>query len=260
MRPLLIALLTFAYAALAPAAEYERRLVPVAVVMAPGAHGTLWTTRAKAVQELEEGTEIVGDLTLDVPPWIAGGQPYNVFPSSTDREPPGAIMHVRKDVAHAIHISARLLQHGPGREHEETAIPVVGEDEFVNHTLYFMPLTRRSDRRVHLRVYSLDVERATAAVRVRIQAPLPFRGWTFIYDTVHALDVHQKTRTPMEGGDPLPLRPYAIEMLLDPLVADLPPDTELAVSVVPADEGVRIWGIVSETDNTTQQIRLVFAQ
>lgn len=259
MRTILLALLTFAYAAPALAAEYERRLIPVAVVFAPGSHGTLWTTRTKAVQELESGTEIVGDLTMDVPPWIGGSQPYTIFPSASEHEPPGALMHVRKDVAHAIHISARLLQHGPGAERQETPIPVVSEDEFVNRTLYFFPLARRTDRRMHLRVYSLDVERATAAVRVRIQARLP-NGWSFIYDTVHSLDVEQKTRTSIEGGEPLPLRPFAIELLLDSLLGDIPPDTELAVSVLPADEGLRIWGIVSETDNTTQNIRLVFGQ
>lgn len=259
MRTTLIALLTIAYASLASAAEYERRLVPIAVGLAPGAHGTLWTTRAVAVEETTNGVEIVGDISLDVPPGVGGSQPYHIALLTSDHEPPGAVLHVPKQFAPLIHVSARLLQHGPGAERQETPIPVVSEDEFVSHTIYFVPLTRRTNRRMHLRVYSLDVERATAAVRVRIQARLP-NGWSFIYDTVHSLDVEQKTRTSIEGGEPLPLRPFAIELLLDSLLGDIPPDTELAVSVLPADEGLRIWGIVSETDNTTQNIRLVFGQ
>jgi hypothetical protein len=259
MQTPLVALLILAYAALAPAAEYERRLIPIVVSLAPGAYGSVWRTRVTAVQELKDGAEIVGDMTLDVPPWLGGSQPYGVFPLLSDHEPPGAILHVRKDVAPAIHISARLEQRGSS-ELEEFPIPVVAEDDFVNHTLYFMPLTRRTDRRMHLRVYSLDVERETAAVRVRIQARLPIAGWSFVYDEVHPLGVEQKTMTSIEGGEPLPLRPFAIEMLLDSLLAELPPDTELAVSVLPADEGLRIWGIVSETDNATHRVRLTLPQ
>lgn len=254
----LIALLTLASATLAGAAEYERRLIPV-TVQAPGGYGTFWSTRATAVQELEEGSEIIGDMTMDLPSGIGGSQPYRIFPPLSENEPPGAIMHVRKEFAHAIHISARLEQVGSAQP-QEIHIPVVREKEFEHRTLYFAPLVRRPTRRMHLRVYSLDVERPMAAVRVRIQTPLRLTGWTFVYDKVHALAVRQRTMTSQEGGDSLPLRPYALELLLDPLLADIAPDSEMAVSIVPVDEGLRIWGILSETDNTTQQVRLVFGQ
>lgn len=164
-----------------------------------------------------------------------------------------------KQFADAIHISARLEQRGSAQL-QEIHIPVVREKEFEHRTFYFAPLVRRVTHRTHLRVYSLDVERATAAVRVRIQTPLRFAGWTFVYDEVHPLAVRQRTMTSQEGGEPLPLRPYALELLLDPLLEGITPDSELAVSIVPADEGLHIWGILSETDNTTQQVRLVFAQ
>jgi hypothetical protein len=259
MRTPLLVLLTFAYAATATAIEYERRLVPIAVGLAPGAYGTVWTTRAVAVEETVNGVEIVGDMSLDLPPGVGGSRPYNIGLLTTDHEPPGAILHVPKEFATRIHVSSVLMQHGAG-ERQEIAIPVVPEREFVDHTLYFAPLTRRTDRRLHLRVYSLDVERATAAVRVRIQAPVLLRSWTFIYDAVHPLDVEQKVTSSVENEDLLPLRPYAFEMLLDPLLADIPPDTPLAVSILPADEGLHIWGILSETDNATQRVRLTLPQ
>ena len=97
----LIALLTLATATLAAAAEYERRLIPV-TVLAPGGYGTFWWTRATAVQELGEGVEIIGDLTMDLPPGIGGSQPYNIFPPLSQDEPPGAILHVPKQFADAI--------------------------------------------------------------------------------------------------------------------------------------------------------------
>lgn len=244
------------------AAEYQRRLVPVTVVGAPGAYGTRWTTRVIAVQELEDGTEIVGDMSLDIPPGLGGSQPYRVFPLPSENEPPGSILYVPKDFATLVHISAQVEQTGP-TANEPAVLPVVSEEEFVGHTLYFPQLTKDSRERLHLRVYSLDLEHPIPAVRVRVQANLasPMTGWTFVYDEVHLLSALQKFTTSLEnGGGNFALRPLSSQLSLDHILTAVPEGADLAVSVMPASENLRIWAMLSETNNTTQRVRVLLPE
>ena len=201
--------------------------------------------------------EIVGDLTLDVPRGKGRSQPYNVFPMPSEGGPPGAILHVRKDVADKVHISTRLYLRQNSVVFQDSAVlPVVSEREFVDHTLYFLRVVNDEDERVHLRVYSLDLNHRNPVVRVRVQASWLATAWHLIYDQVYFLEVRQGERIPGDGGPPFPLRPLAIELSLDSIFDTVPAGADIAVSVLPAAPDLRIWAMLSETNNATQRVRI----
>lgn len=255
MRSFLVVIVSLSCALVTNASEYERRLIPITVTETPGAFGTRWTTRVSAVQELQTGVEIVGDLN-DLPGSVGGSQPYRILPLPSQDEPPGSIVHVPKDAAQAVHIGARLLQRGAIAS-EETVLPVVAEHDFVSRTRYFEQLSNDPAERVHLRAYSLDLQHPDPAVRVRVQATWvgATAGWSFIYDAVHPLTVLQKQTTSLEG-ETFALRPLALELSLDAILDTVPEHADIAISVMPASEGLRIWAMVSETNNVTQRVRI----
>jgi hypothetical protein len=251
---LMLAMTSFVTPAMA--GEYERRLIPLTVVLAPGAFATTWTTRVAAVQELETAVEILGD-TPDMPGSVGRSQPYRLFPLPSVNEPPGSILYVPRDAAGQVHVSARVVRTGEGVS-EETVLPVVSEDEFVDRTLYFLQLTAKAEERIHLRAYSLDVTHPEPFVRVRVQATWTGSrdGWAVVYDQLHALTAQQKQTSPGAGGETYPLRPLSVELSLEPVLRNLPEGAELAVSVRPVAEGLRIWALLSETNNATQRVRV----
>jgi hypothetical protein len=51
-------------------------------------------------------------------------------------------------------------------------------------------------------------------------------------------------------------RPLALEVPLDPILESIPEGALVAISVLPASEDLRIWAILSETNNTTQRVRI----
>jgi hypothetical protein len=71
--------------------------------------------------------------------------------------------------------------------------------------------------------------------------------------------VRQKEVSGLQDG-PFPGRPLALELALDPIFRAFPEGTELAVSIAPASAGLHIWGMVSETDNITQHVRIVLPE
>lgn len=240
----------------ASAADYERRLIPIAAGPTPGAFGTIWATNTKAVGESPTEIEIVGVLPTRIPPGYGHSYPGNVALPTSVNEPPGTILYIPSDGSGALHVSAELEE----RQITDVAtpLPVVKEREFIAQTRYFLHLEKRAAVRLYLRVYSLDLSHPAPNVRIRIQAnTLPSSNpWIFVYDTVHTLSAQQKTMTDAAGMVTVPIRPLAIEVPLDALLGNVPEGVELAVSVVPVSPDLKIWAMVSETDNITQRVSL----
>jgi hypothetical protein len=186
---------------------YERRLIPIAVSDLHGAFGSVWSTVVYVVQE-GTGRVIIGPDYVGLPIAFGNSLPHVLGPPPTQNEPPGSIFYVPKVAAEGIHISARLLQKGSDPP-EEVTIPVVSEDEFVNGTRYFSNFRNSRNERVHLRVYSLDLERPDASVRIRVQADLP-AGWTFIHDDEYKLDVKQRYTSLLGPDNLVEQRPLAL--------------------------------------------------
>jgi hypothetical protein len=255
MKHILIVFLAVTVCSAAFAAEgYERYLVPIAAAQ-HGAYGTFWYTRASAVHEGPEPIAIVGAEWVEIPinPYY-NSTPHPLALLHTSHEPPGALLYVPVEFAAQVHILPRL-QRWEGLEIvDEIPIPVVGEGAFRDQTRYFGVLTKTAAERIHLRVYSLDLAHPAPHVRVRVQVIVPQKGWDFVYDEVHLLSAEQKFV--VYESQVFERRPLALELLLDPILEPFPEGSRVAVSVLPASEGLRIWAMLSETNNTTQHVRV----
>lgn len=260
MRRLFILLLISLSATAAEMGEYERQLIPLSAALVMGAHGTLWQIRVLAVYEGDH-LVIFGPTFVGLPDVIGKSQPHPLVPLPTSNEPPGAIWYVPKEAVKQTHISARVqrLDATTFQTIEETPIPVVPESQFADHTLYFSGLVNGPAERLHVRIYSLDLSHPDPAVRVRIQSSLsggsPFDSeWAFRYDETYRLTAEQKFLE--SNGQTFARRPLALELSLDPILKTIPEGADIAVSVLPAADGLRIWAMLSETNNVTQRVRL----
>lgn len=244
---------------------YDRQLIPVTVFRASAAYGTLWNTRAWAVYE-GESLVIVGDVFVGLPTIYGRSQPIPLAPLVSLNEPPGSVVYVRKEAVRLTHISARVERLDPVTRQtiDETPIPVVPESQFVAQTLYFSGLKNNpTAERIHLRVYSLDLEHFDPRVRVRVQSALPGglppdASWSLRYDEFYRLTAEQKYVE--YEGQVFPRRPLALELSLDPILRNIPAGSDIAISVVPVANDFRLWAMVSETNNVTQRVRLQLPQ
>lgn len=253
----------FSVALGASAADFERRMIPVAAASTAGAHGTVWTTRATIVADVTQ-TEIIGLIAINVPPVYSRAFPNRVALPFTENEPPGTVLYIPRDDAPNVHFTATLMEHERSQDpwsappRQLIGLPVVRESDFVNRTIYFADLTKDVRSRRHLRVYSLDLDDDEPVVRVRMQAAFESdpNPWDVVAEAPHRLTAVQRFMTDYQGTVSLPVRPLALELDLDSLLAAVPDGAAIAVSVVPPP-GLRIWALVSETNNETQRVRLV---
>jgi hypothetical protein len=223
--------------------------------------GTTWTTLLEGMNE--RGNILVRGLNYFGPtlapaadnPW-RGPQHF-----TSPGEPPGSIIYVPQEHADAVHVTVALRQASPSAT-DHISIPVVRESEFSDSPLFFIGLRREKDERTHLRVYSLDLDKEAPAVRVQIIGR-ELGAFTPRYDAVVPLAVKQ---TISGWPQPLPVRPWAAELLLDPLLDQssvVPSDAEQSpyiVVVSPVTSGLRIWALLSETHNETQRVQVALPQ
>lgn len=153
--------------------------------------------------------------------------PLGVFPTRPG-DPGGAFVCVERAFVERLSLSL-YLQHG---DDVPQHIPVVPEREFHSE----VPLIDVPDRAYHrlmLRVYGSDPE-VPASVRVQV---------------VQRYYAHH-------GSTPFRLAtrpPYAERFFGVPLTVG---NDTLRLEITPLTEGVRVWAMVSVTNNTTQQVTL----
>jgi hypothetical protein len=243
---------------LAFGAEYERWLLPLATNSQSGLLGSSWSTGVYGTHT-GEGILVRG-FDYRVPFFAPSeGMLYTPIPFFTEPgEPPGSILYVPKETVEHVHLTARLGQRGAGRQ-DLTSLPVVPERNFVAGTLYFLGLDKQVDERLMLRVYSLDLDRSDAAVRVRIEAPVDeFPRRETIFDAEVPLVVRQRMTSLF--GEVFAVRPLAVEIPLDEPLQRAKGEGRIVITVAPAVQGLRIWGFISETDNATNRVQLITPQ
>jgi hypothetical protein len=244
------------------AQEFERRLVPVTVRDVPGMFGTTWTTLLEGMNEhdnvLIRGLNYFGPTLAPVAdiPWVA---PQH---STSPGDPPGSIIYVPREHADAVHVAVTLRQaSSSGTDH--IPIPAIRESEFSDSPVFFTGLRREKNERTHLRIYSLDLDKEKAAVRVQVIGLGSSGYWSTRYDAVVPLGVKQ---TISGWPQPLPVRPWAAELLLDPLLdqsliaSSGNEPVQYGVIVSPVTPALRIWALLSETHNETQRVQIALPQ
>jgi hypothetical protein len=237
------------------AQEFERRLIPITVKQAQGLFGTLWTTNLFGFND-EDGVLVRG-LAYFGPTLAPSPGPWNPTPFYTEEyETPGTILYVPREHAAKVHIDASVVQESLAGK-DELNIPVVPESEFSDAPSYFLGIMDNKDERTHLRIYSLDLEKTRATVRVQIMARDALRRWDVRYETTLDLDVVQRLSL---WPEKLPVRPLSAQIALDPLLEATGYEGPYIVIVKPETDGLRTWALISETDNESQRIQVVVPQ
>jgi hypothetical protein len=251
----LLCIVSLLIASLASGQELDRWLVPIAVQDFPGLFGTRWTTTFLGLND-RNGILVRGLNYLGPTLTPAADLPWNPpLRPTTPGEPPGSILYIPTEDRSAVHISANLVQSSAAGQ-DQVSVPIVPESSFADHAIHFLGLQDSAEERSHLRVYSLDLEKATAAVRVQIMARSA-NNWVVAHQVVIDLNVVQHFT---EWPGQFAMRPWAAEVALDPLFESTSLPGPYIVTVTPVTFGLRFWGIVSETHNHSQHVQIMLPQ
>jgi hypothetical protein len=225
----------------ATAEERTRILIPFPYTEAPGVNGALWTGETTLL--LRSAIDVQPSLCLlllDAPcPAIPLGQPTS-FRKITGfaSQPGGLLLSVRKADANQLDTTSRVWDRSRQTQTAGTGIPTVREHDFTTGTLHLLGIPLSAHDRHTLRVYDLD-GRNGARVAVRVYAD---------EETLPRVTVERTLTTPT------PLSFYPAYLELDPAsLASLGAGT-MRIEVSPLDEGVRIWGFVTATNNETHHV------
>ncbi len=239
-------------------ADLEARLVPLAVRDVPGAFGSRWSATLVGLNG-RDGVLVYGLNYVNPVLPLPAGLPWSASPIPTrDFEAPGSIIYVPKEASDDVNMAIVIRQDGASLP-DEISMPVVRQSEFVSRPIYFLGLQDNVDERTHLRVYSLDLHLSRIAVRFQILAPNAQFTWRVVHDATIDLDVKQRTSL-WPYDRPLPVRPWATQIALDPLFDASRSSGPYIIVLTPLTDGAKLWAFVSETDNTTQHIQLMFSQ
>lgn len=239
--------------------EMERVLLPVTVRGLPGAFGTTWTTDLWIRIDTDGQYVLIKPIFPVTPcdppcpePWGPLLAPY-AYPIDFFRTHPGetvgSIIYVQRDLSEKVHLSLRLSN---GRANAAPVqLPVVRERSFVSGTVHILGVPLQPSSRATLRVYGIDPA-LLGSVRVRAFSEDSASANTIVFESVVPLLVKQLFYS--IGTDPIPLRPPVAEINLGEVIHGAFAGVRLEVT--PIDPTMRIWALVSITDNQTQDVTL----
>ena len=254
MRFVLVGLAALLSTALAAEGQtvYERFLVPLYGAPVAGAYGSRWGVETWVYYSGAEDTEIVPRLDvcmLTCHPFYAlpaGEAPVRLEPAYTGSS---LLLHVDQRLAAAFHFASRVrdLSRGDG---SGTEIPVVHESRFSGAPLHLLNVPIRQGSRNTLRVYALP-EVADPAVEIRYFR-MPRQELDRTPDLRRVDRIGLRTQP---GVDGFLVRPSIAT--LDFQIAELQSGDAAWLEIVPLTPGLRIWAMVSVTDNATQHVTLI---
>lgn len=182
---------------------------------------------------------------------VRPGRPSLPFQHLTGYPESAILVHVESEHAPAVTFESRIRDVSRAAASAGTEVPVVREDRMSAGPLYLLDIPVEAGFRSTLRVYALpDVELPEVEVRYFRQPDPSGPGLD--------LDIHL-LRTERLA---LRSRPSAGEWNLFPAIAEignvqtfpeLAGESAIWVEIVPLTPGLRIWGLVSITNNETQR-------
>jgi hypothetical protein len=235
----------------------KRVLVPVTSAALPGANGSVWETR---IWVSNRGTRsaVISPAACLGPILCGSGLPLN----STDLPArfiaaaniaTGLLAQITTLPGADVVLSARLRDLSHANDSAGTALPIVPEEEFTDRPLTLIDVPTLYTGRTMLRVYALPEAPEPREVEVRYyRIPEPGDELRVLLRTDRLrLDVPARQHVAPEY-----LAAYgqigAIEFLPELFLGQ-----STWIEVVPVTPGLRIWALVSVTNNTTQQVTLV---
>jgi len=237
-----------------PPGSYERFLLPITAIRAPGAFGTSWTTEVW----LPPGANVFPSFAPSAcdPPCPDGGGPptgasYQIgFFRTHGNETPGSLLYVLQQNAEHVDVSLRLTETSGASHLLPLQLPVVRERQFTNDTVHVVGIPLGARTRATARIYGIDPDQlGNVEVRAcREDTP----GQSLILDETVPLAVAQLTY--VAGPYRAEMRPPVTQISLDGLRAT--GATLVRLEITPLIPALRIWAFVSITDNDTQAITL----
>jgi hypothetical protein len=254
MLRLLVALLAglIAGTAYAQSQDFEPVLLPVTVIDAPGAYGSVWTTRAGIYVDAD------GDY-LVIPLWGEGCVPPSClepvgptrrnylalgFLPTRAGEPDGAFIYLTRAVADHVYFSLRLSS--PTGSNGPVQIPVARERDFRSGRVQIVsipPVT--PNLRLTARVYGIDPARG-GSVRVRLIGEIGHQ--------VLAEDRVRLVTSSAKYPGPYTLSAKPASATLSYAVPTPPQYQTIRLEVQADDPDLRLWAFVSLTDNVNQSV------
>lgn len=239
---------------------YTRFLVPVFGSGIPGAYGTLWRSetwlRYAGLEEISiapmpfcRGAE----CTIDG--FLAPNYPAIPFEGPQGFLEPAILIHVESQHAAEVTFESRLRELSRSADSAGTEVPVIREDRMSSGPLYLLNVPMKTPSRYMLRLYGLpDV--AEREVEIRYFRQPSTSGPNIDLDLV-LLRVDRVALRSRESSLPWNFYPALGEIGSLELFPELAAETAIWIEVVPLSAGLRIWAMLSITNNTTQQVTLV---
>ncbi len=233
-------------------AQTDRVLIPIYSVDLPGAYDSVWHTTLDVYNGNLSMTGIDLRFFCSVgpchPPALYPGETHSFIPTETD-DNPGVIAHVQSPSDNVwFHLATRDLT--KQAETFGTEIPVVRDKAFYDHPFYLFTVPTDPNFRVMLRLYELD-GRADVVVQIRALS----------IETTQSYGSAQVTLTP-PTANVVPNKPsYAHVQILPALIPGIPTTgRSYALEIAPKTAGVRVWGFLTVTHNTTQHVTTITPQ
>lgn len=243
-----------------PPDEYTRFLVPVYVPDTPGAYGSLWRVRTWLRYSGSELMRMVPtpfcyaiECTLRGP--VLPGRPSVPFQRLAGFPEPAILVHIQTPHASEVTFESRLQDISRSTDGAGTEVPVVREDQIRNAPVYLLNVPIDARFRSMVRVFALP-EIPDPEVEIRYFKQ-PDDSGTNLDTNIYLLRVDRvRLRT----------RPSTFEWNLYPSLAEVPnveTFSELAdqsriwLEIVPLTTGLRIWALMSITNNDTQQVTII---
>jgi hypothetical protein len=237
--------------------DYERVLLPLGLQKTPGANGSLWSVTAMARNAGDQISEflapfVTGGITTPTPPQHVGPGGTPVLNLSYSQIGDGVFFTVSKFAVNDFAFEERVADTSRIAQTAGTEIPVVRERDYRTKVV-LLDVPNDTRYRGMLRIYGFsdDIEH----VRVRI---FTLNGSDPLVDEVHDTSGVIHHAAPPSAFPPPHPAYLQLPLTTWPALA-LAGSNSLRIEVT-AENGAKLWGFVSITNNDTQQVTVVSPQ
>jgi len=239
---------------------FTRFLVPIYTPDTPGAHGSLWQVRTWIYYAgTEEAVMVPRPFCFGITCPLAGALqpdwPAVPFQHLSGFPEPAILVHIDSRFASEAAFASRVRDLSMAADSAGTEVRVVPEGEMSTGPVYLLNVPASPKFRTTLRVYALP-EVQDPEVEVRYFRQPDDQGSRLDTDVVLLRTDRVRLRTRRDGGE-LQLYPSIVEIGALDALPELAGEDAIWIEVVPITPHLRIWALLSVTNNETQQVTVV---
>jgi hypothetical protein len=246
-----------------PTPGFTRFLVPVYALDIPGAYGSRWLSetwvRYSGIETMRMAPrpyECAFECTLGGP--VGPSLPSLRLQYLAGYPESAILVHVETEHASEVTFDTRLRDTSRATRSAGTQIPVIREDRMSTGPLYLLNIPIEPAFRNTLRVYALpDVEEPEVEVRYFRQLNPDGPGLDV---NIYLLRVERLTLRSRPSTEQFNVFPAVAEIGNIETFPELAGESTIWVEIVPLTPGMRAWGLISLTNNETQQVTIISPQ